>query len=256
MEAAEWAWLLPDASAWAAPILLATGMLGALLTTTLGAGGGLLLLAVMTVFLPVNVTIPLHGVIQAGAGASRTLLMWRHLSLPLLLAFALGAVVGAAAGSVVLVRLPEPAMQLILGIFVLLLAWVPVPRLQRVSRSGVGAVAAITTGLTLFVGATGPFVAAFLKALRLDRLQYMATFSTCMLLQHGLKVAVFALAGFAFAPWLPFLAAMLAAVFAGSWLGRHVLLRMNNTLFHRALAVVLTLLALRLLYSGALGLVT
>lgn len=253
MEAAQWAWLLPDAPAWAAPVLLASAALGALITTTLGAGGGLLLLAVMTVFLPVSATIPLHGVVQAGAGASRTLLLWRHLSLPLLLAFAIGAIAGAAAGSLVLVRLPEPAMQLILGVFILLLAWVPVPRLQRVSRSGLGVVAAITTGLTLFVGATGPFVAAFLRALRLDRLQYMATFSTCMLLQHGLKVAVFALAGFAFAPWLPFLAAMLAAVFAGSWLGRHVLVRMNNILFQRALAVVLTLLAVRLLHSGALG---
>lgn len=254
MEAVEWTWLLPDASAWAVPILLATGLLSALLTTALGAGGGLLLLAVMTVFLPVTATIPLHGVIQAGAGASRTLMMWRHLSLPLLLAFAIGALAGAAAGSLVLVRLPEPAMQLILGVFILLLAWVPVPQLQRVSRGGLGVVAAITTGLTLFVGATGPFVAAFLRALRLDRLQYMATFSTCMLLQHGLKVAVFALAGFAFAPWLPFLAAMLVAVFAGSWLGRHVLQRMNNNAFHRALAVVLTLLALRLLYSGLTGL--
>lgn len=253
MEAAEWAWLLPDAPAWAAPILLAAGLLGALITTTLGAGGGLLLLAVMTVFLPVTATIPLHGVIQAGAGASRALLLWRHLSLPLLLAFAVGAVAGAAAGSVVLVRLPEPAMQLILGGFILLLAWVPVPRLHRVSRSGLGVVAAITSALTLFVGATGPLVAAFLRALRLDRLQYVATFSTCMLLQHGLKVGVFALAGFAFAPWVPFLAAMLIAVFAGSWLGRHVLVRMDNVLFHRALAVVLTVLALRLLYTGMLG---
>lgn len=254
MEAAQWVWLLPDAPAWAAPILLAAGMLGALITTSLGAGGGLLLLAVMTVFLPVTATIPLHGVIQAGAGASRTLLLWRHLSLPLLLAFAVGAIAGAAAGSVVLVRLPEPAMQLILGIFILLLAWVPVPRLRHASHGGLGVVAAITTGLTLFVGATGPLVAAFLRALGLDRLQYMATFSTCMLLQHGLKVVVFAFAGFAFAPWLPFLAAMLIAVFAGSWLGRHVLQRMDNALFHRALAAVLTLLALRLLYSGLTGL--
>ena len=244
---------LPQAPLWVTAVLCAVGVLTSLITASVGAGGGLLLLAVMTMFLPVASAIPLHGVIQLGSNASRAALLLRHVRAPVLLAFAAGAVAGAAAGSQALVRVPEAWLQLILGAFVLVLAWVPVPRLRAGSTAGVAGAGVVTTVLTLFVGATGPVVAAFFHALRLERLTHVGTFSACMLIQHGLKIAVFGLAGFAFGPYLPFLAAMLVSAFVGTWLGRQLLLRLDDARFHRLLAAVLTLLALRLLYLGVTG---
>ena len=245
---------LPGAPAWVAPLLCGVALLSSLVTASLGAGGGLLLLGVMTMFLPVASAIPLHGTIQLGSNASRTALLARHVRGAILLAFAGGALVGAAAGSQVLVRLPEAWLQLILGGFILALAWVPLPRLRGGSSAGTVAAGALTTALTLFVGATGPLVAAFFHALRLDRLTHVGTFSACMLVQHAAKIAVFGLAGFAFGPYLPLLAAMLACAFIGTWLGRKVLVRLGDARFHRVLAGLLTLLALRLLYQGVTGL--
>lgn len=244
---------LPQAPLWVTPLLCGVGLLGSLITASVGAGGGLLLLAVMTMFLPVASVIPLHGVIQFGSNASRTALLVRHVRVSVLVAFAGGAVVGAAAGAQALVRVPEAWLQLMLGVFILVLSWVPVPRLRRGSPAGVAGAGAITTVLTLFVGATGPLVAAFFHALRLERLAHVGTFSACMLVQHGLKLAVFGFAGFAFGPYLPFLAVMLGCAFVGTWLGRQVLVRLDDARFHRALALLLTLLALRLLYAGVAG---
>jgi uncharacterized membrane protein YfcA len=245
---------IPGTAAWVGLLLCGVGFLTAVITASLGAGGGLLLLAVMTMFVPVGATIPLHGAVQLGAAVSRTALHLRQVRSAIVAAFALGALAGAAAGSQVLVRLPEVALQLVLGGFILALAWVRLPSLRhRGSGTLVALGAAITSFLTLFVGATGPLVAALLHALHLDRLAHVGTFSACMILQHGFKIAVFAFAGFAFAPYLPFLAVMLAFTLLGSWFGRRLLLRLDDARFHRALSIILTLLALRLLVAAALG---
>ena len=241
---------LPDAPPWVAALLCAVGLLTSLITATLGVGGGLLLLAVMTQFLPVASAIPLHGVIQLGSNVSRAALMLAHVRLPILLAFSAGALVGALAGAPLLVRLSDAWLQLILGTFIIVLTWMPLPRLRRASTLGMAAAGALTTALTLFIGATGPLVAASLRTLRLDRMVHVGTFSACMVLQHGLKIAVFGFAGFAFGPYLPFLAAMLVAAFLGTWIGRQLLTRLHDALFHRILAILLTVLAARLLYTA------
>lgn len=246
--------VIPGTAHWAGPLLFGVGFLTAMITASLGAGGGLLLLAVMSMFVPVGATIPLHGAVQFGAAVSRTALHLRQVRPAIVAAFALGALAGAAAGSQVLVRLPEVVLQLVLGAFILVFAWLHLPSLgYRGSGVFVAIGSAITSFLTLFVGATGPLVAAVLHTLHLDRHTHVGTFSACMILQHGFKIAVFAFAGFAFAPYLPFLAVMLVFTLLGSWFGRRLLLRLDDVRFHRALAIILTLLALRLLVTGALG---
>ncbi len=245
--------LLPEIPVWGAVILLFAGALGAFVTTAFGAGGGVLLLGVLPVFLPVAAVIPVHGVLQAGSNALRTGLLIRHIRWPLLLAFTGGGVIGTAVGASVFVRLPEAWLELALGSFILWTCWGPRPRLRRRSLAVLGVGGGLTGALTLFVGATGPLVAALLGALRLERHAHMATFSACMLLQHALKIVAFGVLGFAFAPWLPFIAVMFVAAFIGTWLGRLALGRVGDARFHRVLAVVLTLLALRLLFSGTVG---
>ena len=241
--------LLPDVPAWATALMLAAGVLTACLTTALGAGGGVLLLGVMSLFLPVTTVLPLHGAIQAGANGLRTALLWRHVQWPVLLAFAAGAVPGAWAGSRLLAGLSEVWLELGLGAFILWACWGPMPRISRGSNVRIGLGGAVTSALTLFVGATGPVVAAFLRAMRMPRLHHMGTFSACMVLQHALKIAAFGLIGFAFGPYLPFLGAMLLCSLLGTGTGRLLLGRLDDRMFHRMLAVVLTLLALRLLYG-------
>lgn len=241
----------PDFSGWIVAGLLATSALTSFITAAFGVGGGVALLAVMATVMPAAVVIPLHGVIQIGSNGGRTALMWRYIRWPVLLAFAGGAVVGAALGARVLVDLPTGWMELALGVFILWSCWGPMPRLRHGSAPRVVLGGAVTSVLTLFVGATGPFVSAFLRAMSMDRLHHVGTFSACMTMQHGVKIMVFGLVGFAYRPYLPFLAAMVGFGFLGTWVGRRVLQRMDEALFRRALTVLLTVLALRLLQVGA-----
>lgn len=249
-----WTQLTPAAlSGWATALLLLSSLMTSFITAAFGAGGGVLLMGLMTLFLPVTAVIPLHGVIQAGSNAGRAALTWRYIHWPVVLAFTAGGLVGALAGSQLLVRLPQAWMELGLGVFILWSCWGPMPALHHGSRVRVALGGAVTSLLTLFVGATGPFVAAFLRAMALERRVHVGTFSTCMLIQHGLKIGVFGLLGFAFGPYLPFLLAMLAMGLVGTLLGRATLERLSDRRFHGILTAILTLLALRLLYSGAVS---
>jgi hypothetical protein len=69
----------------------------------------------------------------------------------------------------------------------------------------------ISSFLTMFFGATGPFVATYTKALGLDRHRYVATHAALTTLQHLLKTFVFGFLGFAFGPWVGAILLMIAA---------------------------------------------
>ena len=97
----------------------------AFLGVSTGAAGGLLLLAIMATVLPPAVLIPMHTVVQLGSNVSRTFIMWRYVMAGTLLPFIAGAVVGAVAGAKIFIALPITLLQGILGIFILLVTWMP-----------------------------------------------------------------------------------------------------------------------------------
>jgi uncharacterized membrane protein YfcA len=230
--------------------LVACAGLTSLLTATLGAGGGVLLLAIMAQVLPPQVIVPVHGIVQLGSNAGRAVLSSRHIDWHIIGAFLPGALAGALIGSFVLVSLPPRYIYLSIAIFTLYLCWGPkLPRLA-LGRVGTALAGAITTFLTLFVGATGPVVGAFIKQKHEDRFATVATFAAAMSLQHSLKAIVFQAAGFDLTPWLWLIAAMIGAGAVGTWIGLHLLRRFPDRHFQQVFRLVLSLLAVRLLWQA------
>lgn len=243
--------LTGDLSTTSALVLIATAGLTSLLTAAVGAGGGTLLLAVMAQFLPPLAIIPVHGTVQLGSNLGRALLTRRHIDWPVIFAFLPGAVLAALAGSLVLVRLPAPLWYLSIALFVLYLCWgPPLPR-RSLGPWGTAAAGAATTFISLFVGASGPLVAAFIKQLHRDRFRTVATFATAMSFQHGAKVLVFTQAGFAVQHWLGLIGLMIVSGVMGTWLGLRLLHHVRDRHFRGLFNLVLSLLALRLLWQAA-----
>ena len=139
-------------------------------------------------------------------------------------------------------------IQVGVGLFILWSILFTPPAIFR--RSG-GVAGAISSFLTMFFGGTGPFVAAFVKSLRLPRQSHVATHATLMTIQHMLKILAFGLLGFAFAPWIGLVALLILFGFAGTLVGGLVLARIDEARFKLALNAILALLAARLIYSGA-----
>mgnify|MGYP000215127463 CR=1 FL=1 len=184
------------------------------------------------------------------SNAGRATLTWQHTDWKAIAAFAPGVLVGAGLGAWLLIDLPPYLWQLTIGVFVLYLCWGPALPKGAFGSIGIFLASALTSFISLFVGATGPLVASFIKQMHTERFTTVATFATAMKLQHAPKALVFGLAGFVFRDWLMFILAMIGFGFAGTWLGLHVLKSLSNRHFSRVFNVLLTLLALRLLWQA------
>ncbi|MGZ2258021.1 sulfite exporter TauE/SafE family protein [Roseobacter sp. A03A-229] len=232
--------------------LLSVSFFSSLITAAFGIGGGVIMLAVMATLLPAPAIIPVHGLVQLGSNAGPAVIFRAQIDRRHLTPFVIGAVLGVAAGSSVVVQLDAGVLQIVVGLFVLWTLYLPIPGLM--SRSA-GLTGLLSSGLTMFVGGTGPFIAAFVKTLGLDRVSHVATHAALMTVQHLLKTIAFGVLGFAFAQWIGFVALLILFGVLGTLAGRSVLLRIDEVTFKRALTVILTLLALRLIYAGGTALV-
>jgi uncharacterized membrane protein YfcA len=216
-----------------------------------GLGGGVLLLAVMATIFPPSVLIPMHGAVLFGSNLGRMVMMRRMVVRQLLPAFIVGALLGAVVGGNIVVELPTGIMQAVLGVFILYVCWARPPAAIAYSPAKFFALGTGGTLLGFFVGSSGSLLAPFVAAVCPDRQQFVATHSFLMTFVHGLKILVFGMLGFAVMVYLPLIIPMIVTSIAGSWVGRIALSRMPERLFRRVFQIVLSLLAVRLLYSGA-----
>ena len=243
----------PGLDAATALVLTTASFFTSALTVSVGIGGGVALLALMGYLVPVAAIIPVHGVVQLGSNVGRAAILRSHIAWTCLTAFFIGAVPGAWAGSQVVGALPDSVLRAALGGFILLMTWMRLPRLAAIKLPGFALTGAITTFLTMIFGATGPFNAVVLSKTFPERLRFQATTAAVMSLQHLVKTMAFALAGFAFAPWLPMIAAMVATGLAGTWVGAHILKKTPESRFQLIFKICLTLLALDLIRCSVAG---
>ncbi|MHA7871527.1 MAG: TSUP family transporter, partial [Hyphococcus sp.] len=113
------------------------------------------------------------------------------------------------------------------------------------------ATGAVGAFLTMFFGATGPIAATMLAATKLGRLHVTATHAACMVAQHGLKILIFGVLGFAYGEWAIIIGAIVLSGFAGTALGAHYLRRMPEETFSKGFRLILTLIAVYLLAAAA-----
>lgn len=216
-----------------------------------GAGGGPILLGLMAMVMPPSVLIPVHTVVQLGVGSSRTVFLRHYILWPTVLPYLIGSVLGAAFAAPIFVSLPAAVLQAVIGGFILVVAWMPEfgrlgPEKGRFALLGFG-----TTFLAMFVSSTGSLLAPFVASVSPDRRNYASTTAALMSMAHIIKLIAFGAMGFAIGAYLPLMAAMVGTAVLGNWLGRHVLFRMPEGRFRVILKLLLTVLALRLLWVAA-----
>lgn len=214
------------------------------------------MLALMGIFIPVASLIPVHGAVQLGSNSGRAWHQRANIRMDIALPFVIGSVFGAVAGAFVVVQLPDAVLKIVLGGFILLITWVTIPGIRRINRAGLALVSSGVAVLGMMVGATGPMVVPILaQFLGDDRKALVATSAVTMLVQHALKIIVFGLLGFAFWPWLPMVALMIASGFLGTIYGTRLLDRLDEKTFKTWFRIGITVLALDLLRRGLTALI-
>ena len=238
----------------AAAVLVVASFFTSALTAAFGLGGGIAMLALLGVFVPVAALIPVHGAVQLGSNTGRAWHQRAYVRTDIFGPFLAGSLLGAAAGAAVVVQLPDAILKVVLGLFIIAVTWAKIPGFDRLGRAGLAIGSAVTALATMFVGATGPLLSAFFaQILPDDRKALVATHAAGMTIQHFLKVVVFGFAGFAFARWVPLIAAMVASGYLGTIYGSAWLERLPEETFRRWFRIGITLLAADMIRRGLLS---
>ncbi len=220
--------------------------------------GGITLLAAMLLLLPPLVAIPLHGVIQLSANGSRAWIQRRHARFDIVWRSALLLLPMGWLGIQFAQQLPESALRMAIGGFVLIATWAPQflllgthPEDANPNRRFI-LLGGATGFLNVTIGATGPLIAPFFLNLGLSRQALVGTKAACQALGHLAKILIYGGIGFAFLEHIPLLVGGTAAAVAGTWTGSRLLEHVSERAFVALYKTVLTLIAMRLVLAEVL----
>jgi len=149
--------------------------------------------------------------------------------------------IGVALGLLVLRSVPTAVLSRVLGGFVVVYAFyqlLPLPPLRgsRVAAIGCGIMGGLVG--TLF-GTGGPFYAIYFNLRGLDKNAFRATFATNFLIDGGVRLIAYALAGLLGWATLVSVAAGLPLVAAGLYVGGRIHLGLSQRTFVRVVSLIL-----------------
>jgi uncharacterized membrane protein YfcA len=226
-------------------VLVTTSFIASLLTASVGIGGGTLVLAVLVVTVPITAVVPLHSVVQLGSNSGRTVMTRHHISRRLIWPLVIGAFIGTLlAAPLSAFWLTDMQLTLLLATFTLVVTWVPIPAVKTHSTRRNLVFSTTVSFVGVFVSATGPLIAAFLRHQAADRKELVATMAASVSTMNFLRIVLFSTLGFTWSEWLLPLALMIAAGFGGTIIGLQLLGRLPEQLFQTLLKLLLTVLAL------------
>ena len=235
----------------AAVIILVASLGTAFISGIFGMAGGLILMGVLLAYVSVPTAMIVHGCIQMVANGWRAFLLREDIDWVVFRRYSAGAGVGVVLLGIVFAlgaTLEKTQVYFVLGLTPLLV-WLPKERLdldilKREQAFGAGI---LVQGLNTIAGVAGPVLDLFFVRNAMTRQQIVATKSVTQALSHVVKVgfwsvpAILAARGAVFPPaW--FLIAAIPLAMSGTWLGKQVLMRMQDANFKQIVKYLVTVI--------------
>ncbi len=175
-------------------ILMLLGLMvgTSLLSGIFGMAGGLVLIGVLILLLPLPEAMALHAVTQMASNGWRGALWLQHIRWRIVAAYVGGCVVAITLWSLVRFVPGKPLALIALGISPFLLHLLPA-RMKPDAESPVqgAAYGVASMSLMLVTGVAGPLLDSFFLGGKLDRRGIIATKAGCQLFGHALKLVYF-----------------------------------------------------------------
>ncbi|MHA6289408.1 TSUP family transporter [Maricaulis sp. CAU 1757] len=208
----------------------------AFISGVFGMAGGLILMGVLALLLPVASAMVVHGVVQAVSNGWRAILHIRWIAWRILGIYLIGSALAAGLLVFATVELSKPWLFIVLGV-VPAVIWLPkhVLHLDAARPGHAVACGAVVTGLNVVAGVSGPLLDVFFADTDRDRRCIVATKAATQVISHAVKIGYYlapALAGSALpeVQWL-LVAAPLAIL--GTTLGARFLALMSDVQFRQ-----------------------
>ncbi len=216
-----------------------------------GMAGGVLMFAAMNVFIPLRPLIAIHGAVQIFNNAARSWYLRQHLLWSFCGPFALGAVLGALATTLVIAEYAGELVPLILLaalIFYTLFKPKHLPPLKVKPKNFVW-VGVATGSMGIIAGAIDPLLAAFFLRDDMSKEEIVANKSMMQLVTHLTKIPAFLYLGFSFVDNFFLIALFSASAVLGTYFGIKLLNKIDRALFMRLMWWALFIAGLRVIYQ-------
>ncbi len=222
-----------------------------------GMAGGMILMGVLIVAMPLPAAMVLHAVTQMASNGWRALLWWRHIRWRTVGFFVSGSALALAAWSFILYVPSRPVALIFLGVTPLLLylpaSLKPDPE-NPFQAVGYGLVSMV---LMLMSGVSGPLIDSYFLGGKLDRREIVASKALCQIACHGMKLAYFGGIIEQAASLDPVLAVLaVGAAMFGTTLARRVLEAMTDAQFRNWASHLITAIGGYCVIHGTYLLVT
>lgn len=225
-------------------IALAAVAVGATIMGTVSFGMGLVVAPVLLLFLaPQSAVVTVNAIIPILLSFV-LLTTWRHLELRRLGGMALGGVLAAPLGVLVLESANPAVLRITIGLAILCLGFLNLfnIRLPLAQRRGSGLLVGFLTSLsitTLSIG--GPLAAAYIMAQQWQREQMRAALAFYFLCAYAVAFVLYSLIGLVDRDTLVNISLLIPALAVGFGLGALLVRRMNESVFrYAAIGVIIT----------------
>ena len=241
-------------------ILIIASFITSSISAVIGMGGGIILLGIMTFFIPQGyMVVALHGIIQLISNLTRTYIFRKNINTIIIRRFFSGAFLGVSISIVIILLLikyfnVKSADQIkidiltpIIGIFIL---WnLFFKKYTQDINNNSFFIAGLISGISsIFVGATGPLIAPFFLNKKLLKENIIANKAACQVITHLSKIPIFIyLFNVNYIREINILIPLICAVFIGTKLGKNFLKFMPDKIFEKTFRIVLCFIALKLL---------
>ena len=156
-------------------LLIVAAFFTSSISAVLGMGGGIILLGIMAIIIQDGyMVIALHGIIQLASNTTRTYVFKNHLEKKIIKEFFIGAMAGLSASALIILILIQlfnvssaneikvDFLKPLIGCFIIWYLYIKKSNTKKNIKTfiRVGVVSGISS---IFIGATGPLIAPFLK---------------------------------------------------------------------------------------------
>lgn len=200
----------------------------------LGMAGGMILMGVLVMLMPVPAAMMLHGITQMASNGWRAWLWRRAIDWRVFRGICYGALLVLAVFSVLQLAGSRPVVYLVLGMTPFISYLLPASLKLNVDRRGHPFVCGVVcTVLALLAGVSGPLLDVFFLTSKLDRRGVVATKAASQTFSHLVKIVYFGLllaSAHGRVDWW-FALLMVGLAVTGTSLSRKVLEAMSDTDF-------------------------
>jgi len=236
-------------------ILFTLVLVGSLITSLTGLGGGSLILAGLMLVYPPEVAIPLHSFTQITSNFIRTSLSFNEVNWKIVAAYGALMLPMAMLAAMVVEYINPNWLKILVGT-VIIFSIIPfkfrptgTPKYKTFIWLG-----GLSGFLGVFVGAVGPMVTPFFNRLNLSRNGNIASKSAGQMLLQITKIIAFAGIGFNFHELKNHIGLLMGASLIGVLVSLPISRKISDSKFDLIVNVMLTVISLKVIYEGFVGL--